>query len=161
MTSPSSFSRRGAQLAAVILAIFLFMGAGDEARFNKLGNSLMCTCGCGQLLLKCNHLGCASLSKMQTQLATALDRAESDDLILQDFVQEYGPTVLAAPTTTGFNRIAWIMPFAVLALGIAFVVIVVRSWKNKPAPALADGIVIPHGGELDDFKRRARRETDL
>ena len=48
--------------------------------------------------------------------------------------------MIAAPTATGFNRVAWIMPFAVLALGIAFAVHVVRSWKNRPAPALADGI---------------------
>ena len=72
-------------------------------------------------------------------------RQNSDDLILQGFVQEYGPTVIAAPTATGFNRVAWIMPFVALALGIAFVVYVVRSWKNRPEPALADGITIPQG----------------
>ena len=26
-------------------------------RFNKLGHSMMCTCGCGQVLLECNHVG--------------------------------------------------------------------------------------------------------
>jgi hypothetical protein len=53
------------------------------------------------------------------------------------------------------------MPFVALALGIAFVVYVVRSWKNRPEPALADGIIIPRGSELDEFRRRARKETDL
>jgi cytochrome c-type biogenesis protein CcmH len=76
-------------------------------------------------------------------------------------VQEYGPTVIAAPTTTGFNRVAWIMPFLVLALGIGFAVHIVRSWKDRPEPALADGIVIPLGSELDEFRRKARKETDL
>ncbi len=33
-------------------------------------------------------------------------------------MQKYGPTVLAAPTTTGFNRVAWIMPFLALVLGL-------------------------------------------
>jgi cytochrome c-type biogenesis protein CcmH/NrfF len=97
---------------------------------------------------------------MRNELMAGLDRAESDDLILQGFVQNYGPTVIAAPTVTGFNRVAWIMPFAALALGMAFVVLVVRSWKNKPTPALADGITISRGGELDDYKRKARQETD-
>ena len=32
--------------------------------------------------------------------------------------------------------------FLALALGMAFVVVVVRSWKNKPTPRLADGIVV-------------------
>jgi cytochrome c-type biogenesis protein CcmH/NrfF len=42
-----------------------------------------------------------------------MDRGDNDDLVLQGFVQEYGPTVIAAPTSTGFNRVAWIMPFLV------------------------------------------------
>jgi cytochrome c-type biogenesis protein CcmH/NrfF len=69
--------------------------------------------------------------------------------------------VIAAPTTTGFNRVAWIMPFVALAFGIAFVVWVVRAWKNKPTPALADGITIPRGPELDVLREQARKETDL
>jgi cytochrome c-type biogenesis protein CcmH/NrfF len=145
-------------------AVFLFMGAGeDSARFKDLGHRMMCTCGCGQVLLECNHVGCQSSDKMRNQLLAALDKGNNDDLILQGFVQEYGPTVIAAPTATGFNRVAWIMPFAALAFGIAFVVYVVRSWKNRPAPALADGITIPRGSEdnLDEFRRKARKETDL
>jgi hypothetical protein len=57
--------------------------------------------------------------------------------------------------------VAWIMPFVALGLGITFVIFVVRSWKNRPTPALADGIMIPHDSELDEFRRRARKETDL
>jgi cytochrome c-type biogenesis protein CcmH len=157
----SQSSKRLLQLGVVILSIFLFMGAGDDGRFNKLGHAIMCTCGCGQVLLECNHVGCQSSDKMRNELLASLDRGDNDDLILQGFVQNYGPTVIAAPTASGFNYVAWVMPFVALALGMAFVVMVVRSWKNKPTPALADGIVISPGGELDDFKRRARRETDL
>ena len=167
----SCFSSLGASapvvrriLHALILtaAVFLFMGAGDDsARFKDLGHRMMCTCGCGQVLLECNHVGCQSSDKMRNQLQAALDRGDNDDLILQGFVQEYGPTVIAAPTATGFNRVAWIMPFVALALGITFVVYVVRAWKNRPEPALADGITIPRGAELDEFRKQARKETDL
>ena len=163
--------KRAAQLLLVTAALFTFMGVGDEdARFRDLGHHLMCACGCGQILLECNHVGCQSSDKMRGELLAALDRsggggsggaAISDDLILQGFVQEYGPTVLAAPGTTGFNIVAWIMPFVVLAGGIVLVVYVVRAWKNKPAPALADGIRIPQGSELDELRKKAREETDL
>jgi cytochrome c-type biogenesis protein CcmH/NrfF len=146
----------------VTAAVFLFMGAGDDsARFKDLGHRMMCACGCSQILLECNHVGCTYSDKMRDQLQAALDKGNNDDLILQGFVQEYGPTVIAAPTATGFNRVAWIMPFLVLALGIAFAVHIVRSWKNRPEPALADGIVIPPSSELDEFRRKARKETDL
>ena len=156
----SRLRKRLLQIAIVALAVFLFMGA-DDARFNSVGHRMMCTCGCGQVLLECNHVGCQSSDKMRNELLAALDRGDSDDLILQGFVQNYGPTVIASPTATGFNRVAWIMPFVALAFGMAFVVVVVRSWKNKPAPALADGITIPKGAELDQFRARARKETDL
>jgi cytochrome c-type biogenesis protein CcmH len=143
-------------------AVFLFMGAGDDsARFKDLGHRMMCACGCSQILLECNHVGCTYSDKMRDQLQAALDKGNNDDLILQGFVQDYGPTVIAAPTATGFNRVAWIMPFAALAFGITFVVYVVRSWKNRPTPVLADGIIIPRGSELDEFRRKARKETDL
>jgi cytochrome c-type biogenesis protein CcmH len=150
------------QLVVVVLAVMVFMGAGDDSvRFNKLGHRMMCACGCGQILLECNHVGCQYSDKMRNELMAGLDRAESDDLILQGFVQNYGPTVIAAPTSTGFNRLAWIMPFVALGFGMAFVVFVVRSWKNKPTPALADGIIVRRGGQLDDYKRKARQETDV
>jgi cytochrome c-type biogenesis protein CcmH len=169
---PRSTVRRILHALILTAAVFLFMGAGDDsARFKDLGHRMMCTCGCGQILLECNHVGCQSSDKMRGELLAAIDRsggggsggsaATSDDLILQGFVQEYGPTVIAAPTATGFNRVAWIMPFLVLALGIAFAVHIVRSWKNRPEPALADGITIPPGSELDEFRQRARKETDL
>jgi cytochrome c-type biogenesis protein CcmH len=154
--------RRALQLAVLCVSVFVFLGAGDsDARFKDLGHRMMCTCGCGQILLECNHVGCQSSDKMRNQLLAALDKGDNDDLILQGFVQDYGPTVLAAPGTKGFNVVAWIMPFAVLALGITFVTYVVRSWKNKPAPALADGITVPRGDELDALRKQARKDTEL
>jgi len=152
--------RRSLHMTIVCAAVFLFMGAGDDARFNSIGHRMMCVCSCSQVLLECNHVGCTYSDKMRNQLLAALDKGDNDDLILQGFVQDYGPTVIAAPTATGFNRVAWIMPFVALAFGITFVIYVVRSWKNKPTPALAGGIVIPTGGELDTLRERARKETD-
>ena len=156
--------RRWLQAAVLALAVVVLMGAGDDsARFKDLGHRMMCTCSCGQILLECNHVGCTYSTKMRDELQAAIDKGggNSDDLILQGFVQEYGPTVIAAPTASGFNRVAWIMPFLVLALGIALAVHIVRSWRNRPEPALADGITIPQGRELEQFRRKARRETDL
>jgi cytochrome c-type biogenesis protein CcmH len=162
MTLSSFPLRRSIQLAVVVVVVLLFLGAGEDSpRFKDLGHRMMCTCGCGQILLECNHVGCQSSDKMRNELLAALDRGDNDDLVLQGFVQNYGPTVIAAPTATGFNYVAWVMPFVALAFGMAFVVFVVRSWKNKPAPALADGITIPQGGELDELRKKAREETDL
>ncbi len=154
--------RRALQALLLCAAVIVFMGAFDpDARFRDLGHRMMCTCGCGQILLECNHVGCTTSDKMRGQLVAALSRGDNDDLVLQGFVQDYGPTVIAAPTTTGFDRIAWIMPFVALAAGITLVTYIVRLWKNRPAPALADGIAIPKGEELDELREEARKETEL
>jgi cytochrome c-type biogenesis protein CcmH/NrfF len=94
-------------------------------------------------------------------LAAALDRGDNDDLTLQTFVQKYGTTVVAAPATTGFSQVAWIMPFAVLIAGLAMVIVLVRAWRNRPAPALADGIEPLRGPELERFREQADKEVGL
>lgn len=155
--------RRAAQSILVCVAIFVFLGAGDDQRFDKLGHHLMCICGCNQVLLECNHVGCRDSDRMRNELSAALSTGggNSDDNILQGFVQKYGMTVLAAPGTTGFNYVAWVMPFLALGLGLALLVVIVRAWKSRPVPALADGIAPLHGQELERFRRQAQKETEL
>ena len=154
--------RKLIQMLALCLAVFALTGAGDPAtRFNKLGHQMICICGCGQILLECNHVGCPDSDGMRNELMTAVNRGDSDSLVEQSFVQKYGPTVLAAPTTTGFDRTAWIVPFVALALGLGIVVLVIRAWKNRPAPAIADGLRPVRGAELEQFRDQARKETDL
>ena len=68
---------------------------------------------------------------------------------------------LDAPTTTGFDRTAWIVPFVALGLGLSIVVLVIRAWKNRPAPAIADGLRPVRGAELEQFRDQARKDTDL
>jgi len=151
---------RLAQLALIALLAIGFMGADTDARFNKLGHQLMCMCGCNQILLECNHVGCTYSDRMRNELAAGIERGDSDSLVLQSFVQKYGNTVLAAPTTTGFNRVAWIMPFAVFVGAIIVTVWLVRLWKARavaqpvPSPAL-------QAEELDELRKKARQETEF
>ena len=153
---------RALHCALLSLAIILFAGAGDQsARFNELGHQLMCICGCNQILLECNHVGCPDSDGMRNELASGVTRGDSDSLVEQAFVQKYGPTVLAAPMTTGFDRTAWIVPFVALFVGFGIVALVVRAWKNRPTPALADGVLPAGGADRDRFRDQAGKETDL
>ena len=154
--------KRLAQLGLLVFAVLTLLGVGDDdARFKDLGHHLMCVCGCNQILLECNHVGCQYSDRMRNELSAALDRGENDELTLQSFIQKYGTTVVAAPSTTGFGRVAWIMPFAALLAGMGTLVWVVRSWRMRPAPALADGIRPVKGPELERFREQADKETDL
>ena len=137
-----------------------FTAADTDARFTKLGHQLMCMCGCNQILLECNHVGCAYSERMRNELTAALERGDSDSLVLQSFVQKYGNTVLAAPTSTGFNVVAWITPFLVFGLATAMAVWLVKMWRARP---VAQPVARPKLGsaELDALRKRAREETEF
>jgi cytochrome c-type biogenesis protein CcmH len=153
---------KAVQAVAVSAAVFVLLAAGDPAtRFSEIGHQMMCVCGCNQILLECNHVGCPASDGMRNELMALLSRGDSDSLVEQGLVQKYGPTVLAAPTTKGFDRAAYIMPFAALILGFGLTVLVIRAWKNRPAPATADGLRLIRGARLERFRDQARKETDL
>ena len=144
----------------ILLAGLTLVGAdSDNARFDQLGHKLMCRCGCNQILLECNHVGCAYSDKMRQELIAGLETRDSDDLILQRFVQEYGAVVLAAATATGFNRVAWVTPFVALGAGIFAVVWIVRRWRGPGGRG--PGAPPTAGTGLDPFRERARKETEL
>jgi cytochrome c-type biogenesis protein CcmH/NrfF len=159
-TNNSKLFRRIAQLALLCALAVLFLGADTNARFNKVGHELMCVCGCNQVLLECNHVGCQYSDRMRNELVAGMDRGDSDSLVLQSFVQKYGNTVLAAPTSSGFNIVAWITPFAIFVLAMLGTVWIVRAWKAR---TLAQPVSHPNLAqeELDALRKKARQETEF
>src|SRR6267378_2463589 len=161
-SKPTQRLQKAAQTLLLCAAVFALLGAGDPAsRFTEIGHQMMCICGCNQILLECNHVGCPDSDGMRNELMAAVSRGDSDSLVEQAFVQKYGPTVLAAPTTKGFDRTAYIVPFAALGLGFVVVVIVIRGWRNGPPPPPPGGSSSPKNAELEQFRDQAGKETDL
>jgi len=117
---------------------------------------MLCICGCNQILTACNHVGCKYSHEMLKELDERVARGESDDLTLQAFVQEYGPTVLAAPPDKGFNRAAWIMPIVFPLISLYLLWEVLRRWRARGTMAAASGPNIS-----PELLARAQRESDL
>ncbi len=151
---------RALQLVVLFLAATFLLGADSpDTRVNTLGHQMMCMCGCGQILSECNHVGCTYSSRQLAEVREMVLRGDSDAMVKDAMVQKYGTTVLAAPTTSGFNIVAWIMPFAIFALALAAVVLVVRAWKRRQPPA---AVTAPAGDRsLDSYRELARKETEL
>ncbi len=148
----------GVRVLLVLAMAGLFLvgsaGAQETPRAKALGQKLMCVCGCNQILTACNHVGCQYSHKMLQELDQLVARNDSDDLILQAFVQEYGPTVLAEPPTKGFNWAAWIVPVVVPLIAIFLVWQVVRRWRLRAQLAPAGPGVSP------ELLARAQHESD-
>ena len=154
-----SLLRTFIQISAACLLLIFMVGAGDTAaRYKSIGHQLICTCGCGQVLLECNHVGCTVSTQEEGELRNALDRGDGDQLILQDFVQKYGPTVLAAPPESGFNLVAWIAPGMVFVLAMFVTALIIRKWKLHTVAMPAEIAGDAHTTAILD---KVRKETEL
>ena len=118
--------RRWMSALVVCLLAVVMLGADPSSRFNKLGHEMICTCGCGQILLECNHVGCPVSPVMINELHAQIDGGGSDTLILNWFAAKYGAMVLAAPSRGGFDRVAWIMPLAVFFMATVGTAVLVK-----------------------------------
>jgi len=71
---------------------------------------------------------------MMKELETHIDAGETDAQIIAAFSEKYGLTVLSEPPATGFNLLAYILPFAALLIGALIAAYVARTWKQSAVP---------------------------
>ena len=158
-----SFWRRALETAVLSIAICFSLGASDaSSRFNDLGHRLMCTCGCAQLLGECNHVGCPESGRMRDELTAAIASGLGDQQVLDGFAAKYGATVLAAPTTRGFDLVAWIAPFAVFAAALLGTILLIwrwGGWGSAQRRAQAAVAAVPADPAEQERLERIRRET--
>jgi cytochrome c-type biogenesis protein CcmH len=141
----------------IVLGVATLGSADTEARYSDLGHKMMCVCGCSQILIECNHVGCPDSDRMLGELRAAIAGGGTNDAVLAAFQDKYGPTVLAAPMLTKFNIIAWVVPPALLLLGLAGTVMLVKKWRLRAAtmPAVEDDAV------SRELRERIRKETEV
>jgi cytochrome c-type biogenesis protein CcmH/NrfF len=147
---------RTAQALLLAVAVCFSLGATDAgSRFTDLNHRLMCTCGCAEILGECNHVGCPNSAGELDELRAGIAAGTSDKEILTSFVAKYGATVLAAPTTQGFDLVAWIAPFAVFAAAMLGTILLVRRWtvgKSEAPVPLTDPATVA-------LREQVRRDT--
>ena len=150
--------KRSFHLLAIVLFSLTMLGADSSTtRLDRIGHKLVCQCGCGQILMECNHVGCpvspVMINELRAQLASGVPEAG----VLNTFIAKYGPIVLAAPIRGGFDNVAWIVPIAAFFLCVGGVLLLLRHWKRRHAArAPAVGPQLP-GHSVQD---RIRRDTD-
>ena len=146
---------------ALVLAVAVCFSVGASSptgRIYTLDHQLMCTCGCSEILGECNHVGCTSSTQELNELRTDIAAGMSDQQIFNAFTAKYGAIVLAAPTTHGFDLVAWIAPFAVFAAAMLGTVLLVRRWSvgRTTVPATDLAALDP---EARKRMEKIRRET--
>ena len=143
------------QAGTLAVAVCISVGATDAgSRYNNLNHRLMCTCGCAEILGECNHVGCPNSAGELNELRAGIVDGKSDKEILASFSSKYGAVVLAAPTTHGFDLVAWIAPFAVFGAAMLGTVLLVRRW-SVGRTQFATGI---DAADMDPAERERREE---
>lgn len=148
-------------LGILVVAVTMLGADSSTTRLDKVGHKLVCQCGCGQILMECNHVGCPVSPVMISELRTQLDGGANEKASLDFFINKYGPIALAAPIRGGFDNVAWIAPFAVLILAVVGVALLVRYWirrHNRLNPAGVPAAPLAPSGE--SLQNRIRRDTD-
>lgn len=163
-TKPADFWFKSGQALILAVAVCFSLGASDSsARYHDLNHRMMCTCGCAQLLGECNHVGCTESGQELSELSTDIASGMSDKQVFAAFTAKYGATVLAAPTTQGFDLVAWIAPFAVFAAALLGTILLIRRWAGLAGAKARAAALEPVIDDPADRERKEkiRRETGV
>ena len=127
-----------------------------NATQSEIEEALTCQCGCGLTVHSCNHLQCPSGIPLKHEIAEQLGLGKTRPEVLAYFAGKYGEKILSAPTTTGFNLVAWVTPFAVVFIATALVVKFTRGWRRVAPPPPA-----PPPPDEHERAQRARLAAEL
>jgi cytochrome c-type biogenesis protein CcmF len=126
----------------------------------QLEGEILCTCGCRRPLNNCGMTNCGGLDSQMAKLHAHVASGKDHDQIVQAFVEEFGGQhVLAAPIDRGFNRLAWLFPYALGITGLFGTLVVARRWTRRhedPSPsqiAPSDASAGALNARLDDELR--------
>ena len=128
-----------------------------DATQTEIEEALTCQCGCGLTVHSCNHLQCPSGIPLKEEITQQLAAGHTRAEVLTYFAGKYGEKILSAPTTTGFNLVAWVTPFAAVLIAGTVIVVVSRRWRRATEPAAPP----PPRDDAQDAERRARLAAEL
>ncbi|MEO6224091.1 MAG: cytochrome c-type biogenesis CcmF C-terminal domain-containing protein [Vicinamibacterales bacterium] len=122
----------------------------------KLRDEIVCMCGtCGRK--RVGECTCSKAEEMRTEIAGLVSAGKTYDEVVDYYVAKYGSQeVLSAPIDKGFNRLAWLLPYAVGFVGIIVVASVAVRWTRHSGEALSQAQA--SGAPEEDAAIQLRRE---
>jgi cytochrome c-type biogenesis protein CcmH/NrfF len=167
----AKFPAEAATTAMVLLLLFSFAGPvmaqqhqlipglvispPKNALEQELRQEMGCTCGtCAHEPL--THCTCSEAQGMRDALRTQIDLGKDKTEILSHFMAVYGgQQFLSSPIDAGFNRLAWLFPYA-LAGTIAIVggFVVIRKSRQTAR-------IVPDEKPVNDAALEARLDEEL
>ena len=163
--------RNRAHLLPLLVLLLLPIGwpigsLAESPTQTEVETALTCQCGCGLTVHSCNHLNCGSAIPLKKEIGEQIAMGRSLPEIERHFEEKYGEKILSAPTTRGFNLIAWVLPFALIGSGLVVGVVVLWGWRRSeptaetPSTSGANTNEDPRLAEMREKLERELRERD-
>jgi cytochrome c-type biogenesis protein CcmH len=96
---------------------------------NDVAEDLYCPLCSGLTVDVCQLEVCDDMKEVIAQKIAA---GESEAAIQAYFIEQYGQKVVAKPSTSGFDLVAWILPFVAVGLAIIGLTLWIRSRATPP-----------------------------
>jgi cytochrome c-type biogenesis protein CcmH/NrfF len=132
--------------------------AAETTTNAQVSQSLTCQCGCGLTVANCNMPTCSFSVPMRIEIDRMIGNGMGRAQIIAYYRHKYGEKVLSAPTTEGFNLLAWTMPFIALVVGGGLIVLAFGRWRSAPPPLPAGSTPAPAPSFDPELRRRLERE---
>jgi cytochrome c-type biogenesis protein CcmH len=104
---------------------------------DAMEHQLHCQCGCGHDVYTCRNtdFNCSVAPAMHADVISLITGGYSVPEIVKAFHDVYGDRVLMAPPKEGFNLLAYILPFAAIAVGGSVAMMLLKRWTSRSASA--------------------------
>ena len=157
-------------LAAILTPLFSFadetqqagvqvlpLSARQEVLAKQLEGKLIAPC-CFSQTVADHYSGAAA--HMKQQIRQFLVQGQTEEQILNAYVQVYGERILAAPRASGFNLVAYLAPPIVLFVGIVGMFLWLTQWRrpDQKQPALQQQANLTTSGTTHLLRDRLRDE---
>lgn len=150
------------QLAALVCGLFslsLSVHAQDQD-WHTIAGMLMSPACPGRTLINCTS---AHAEQWRELIRQKLAQGESQEQIVQYFVDIAGEAVLAAPPKKGFALTAWLLPFFVVLNGAGLIVLLALRWARsgsaqEPTTSVGAAETSQEDHPVDPYISRVREE---
>jgi cytochrome c-type biogenesis protein CcmH len=138
-------TRRGTLAAVLALVALLAFPAAAEACNGwsepSMETQLMCPT-CHQVLA---YSQSSIADNIRNHLHAWCGQGWTSGQVKNRLIAQFGKEILASPPKQGFDLLAWVVPAAVLAAGVALATVLTLRWRGRrgppPPPAAIDAAV--------------------